>query len=30
VKPLITVSLKEMRGIKPAPGEWASAVFCSS
>ena len=30
VKRAIIVSLKEMRGIKPAPGEWASAVFCSS
>ena len=30
VKRVIVVSLKEMRGIKPEPGEWASAVFCSS
>jgi len=30
VKRVITVSLKEMRGIKPESGEWASAVFCSS
>ena len=30
VKRVIIVSLKEMRGIKPEPGEWASAVFCSS
>jgi len=30
VKRAIVVSLKEMRGIRPEPGEWASAVFCSS
>ena len=30
VKRAIVVSLKEMRGIKPEPGEWASAIFCSS
>jgi len=30
VKRLIVVSLKEMRGIRPAPSEWASAIFCSS
>lgn len=30
VKRFIVVSLKEMRGIKPEPGEWTSAVFCSS
>ena len=30
VRRIIIVSLKEMRGIKPEPGEWAAAVFCSS
>ena len=30
VKRAIVVSLKEMRGIRPEPDEWASAVFCSS
>ena len=30
VRRAMIVSLKEMRGIKPEPGEWHSAVFCSS
>ncbi len=30
VKRLLIVSLKAMKGIKPEPGEWAAAVFCSS
>jgi hypothetical protein len=30
VRRVIIVSLKEMRGIRPEPSEWASAVFCSS
>lgn len=30
VRRFIIVSLKDMRGIKPESGEWASAVFCSS
>ena len=30
VRRFIVVSLKEMRGIKPDPGEWASAIICSS
>lgn len=30
VRRFMVVSLKEMRGIKPEPGEWGSAIFCSS
>lgn len=30
VKRFIIVSLKEMRGLKPEPGEWSQVVFCSS
>jgi hypothetical protein len=30
VKRTIIASLKELRGVKPKPGEWYAAVFCSS